>query len=273
MFRLSAGHISFIFHEQTSMENEQRMSDPEAGFPAETFNQNIQNNACTMCEIPITSEHCAASLSLADASITKKDSNDSTETSQDLMEMIDIVENHPRRLSRRSLLWICLLLTVVVVLLIAIGVSARRNAPAPRPEYSAVVEYLLSHNISSYEELTTDDDSDDDSPHSRAARWLAESDPARLPVPVTKDYLYVTRYVMALNYFAMGGDQWTMKVNFMTESHVCDWNGAKNAFGGKGVEVGGLSCDENGLPRILDLGELQLKIVFICFPTNQSGLN
>ncbi len=238
------------------MENELLVvmdDDPEEGVQTGYAYQTTKTNEFTkMCEIPIKSEHCAASLSLADANITEKRSNDNTETATDHFESAAISE-HPPSSSRRSFrCWgIYFLSTFTVILLsVIIGISARRDAVLPRPEYSSVVEYLNSHNISSYEELTTVG-----SPQHLAAQWLAESDPARLPVPDTEDYLYVTRYVMALNYFALDGEGWTMDVNFLTAEHVCDWNGVKIAFGSKGFEAGGLSCDENRIPDVLDLGK------------------
>lgn len=220
-------------------------------------NPEAETNEVVMCEVPIRSEHCAASLSLADAYVVKKDTSDSAEIAIDHGNEISNISAIPSGLPRRSYLcWgICLLLTSIALLLSVIGASARKNEMTimPRPEHNDVIKYLHSHNISSHEELTTVD-----SPRNLAARWLAESDPAQLPIPVTYDYLYVARYVMVLNYFALNGDGWTMNVNFMTDKHVCDWNGMKNAFGRKGVESGGLSCDENRIPGVLDLGKFSV---------------
>lgn len=234
------------------MTNEQLvMIDLEEGTPVD-FNPNAEPNEVVPCEVPIQSDHCAASLSLADAYRFEEDSNGSTVMVANHVEKVG--STSVVRLPRRSYFcWgICLSLTSIAVLLSAIGAIAggKSTTHVPRPRINDVIEYLKTHNISSHEELAAFD-----SPQNLAARWLAESDLAQLSIPVAYDYLYVTRYVMVLNYFALNGEAWTTKVNFMTDKHVCDWNDEKNAFGSKGTETGGLLCDENHMPVVLDLGE------------------
>ena len=36
--------------------------------------------------------------------------------------------------------------------------------------------------------------------------------------------MYMVRYVMAVNYFALGGIQWDAHLQFLMENDVCDWN-------------------------------------------------
>lgn len=64
----------------------------------------------------------------------------------------------------------------------------------------------------------------------QAVEWLALYDPANLPLPATgrddfgDGYRYVVRYVMAVNYFALVGNLWPQKFNFMSDLDVCEWN-------------------------------------------------
>ncbi|GAX18147.1 hypothetical protein FisN_25Hu129 [Fistulifera solaris] len=237
------------------MDNEQLvMIDLEKGTPSDS-DPITEAHPADQSDIPIKSENCAASLSLADAHLVTKDGNiASAETTFNHLGQKSDRAAVPRALSRRSsLCWgICLLTTSVAILLSILGTIAREDfaTPIAHPELNDVIDYLLSHNISSHKDLTSEK-----SPRHLAARWLVETDPAELPLPLHYDYLYVTRYVMALNYFALNGDDWTVKVNFMTGKHVCHWNDAKHAYGSKGVETGGLLCGDSGMPEVLDLGK------------------
>jgi hypothetical protein len=244
------------------MVNEQLvMIDLENGNLSDS-NPIIEAHTADRSDLPIKSEHCAASLSLADAHLVTKNRIASSETNSDRLGQKNDVSAVPRALARRSsLCWgVCLLTTSIAILLSILGTIAREDAATQiaHPELNDVIEYLLAHNISSHKDLTSEKSS-----RHLAARWLVETDPAELPLPVHYDFLYVTRYVMALNYFALNGDDWTVKVNFMTGKHVCHWNDAKHAYGSKGVETGGLLCDEKGMPEVLDLGKFRR--VWHCF--------
>lgn len=98
--------------------------------------------------------------------------------------------------------------------------AARR----PRPARQDVIQYLLDNGVSSQQDLQSDG-----SPQNLAASWLAEEDPANVVIPTfnvtTVDgYLYMTRYIMALNYFAMDGENWLDSMNFLSGDDVCYWN-------------------------------------------------
>ena len=108
------------------------------------------------------------------------------------------------------------------------------NESAPRTtDFDSVVDFLVKHEISDFEDLQ-----DNNSAQYHAALWLAEDDPQKLAVPTdtkrhdTEGYLFVARYVMALNYYAMGGEGWVDQLNFLSGEDICEWN---NAFLKAGV--------------------------------------
>lgn len=65
---------------------------------------------------------------------------------------------------------------------------------------------------------------DTESPQGKALEWLAHEDERQ--VDPTEDPLsLVQRYALAQLYFATGGPtHWRDKMNFLNESHECDWN-------------------------------------------------
>lgn len=132
-----------------------------------------------------------------------------------------------------------------------------KTAAPTAPPLEDIAAYLTTHGASSLTELMTPN-----TPQNLALHWLAVGDPAPEAVPDVgisepEGYLYVVRYVMAVHYFSLNGDDWTKTTGFLTGNHVCDWNGYSFSFDNSGgIENGGLSCDaESKMPNILDLGE------------------
>jgi Leucine-rich repeat (LRR) protein len=97
------------------------------------------------------------------------------------------------------------------------------------------------------------------SPQNRAAAWLSREDRANLKVPdanadASTKYSYLTRYVMAVNYYALDGpNQWTNKLGFLTPRSVCTWQGQVQYS--EGITEGGVFCpNDRGDPTDLRLG-------------------
>lgn len=145
------------------------------------------------------------------------------------------------------------------------------SPPKPGRKHSAVhvTLFLLQNRVSSSETLTTIH-----SPQYLATQWMADDDQANLALPTSRDdehyYHYIFRYVMAVNYFAMGrvgdttsdnnnnndtiavGDQWLYDLNWFSRKHVCFWNG--HIVAGHGFRKTGVLCDnDEGWPTELRL--------------------
>lgn len=128
---------------------------------------------------------------------------------------------------------IALFFLVLVVVLPVTIVTVRKNnsssssssASAVRQSsVDAVTAYMVAQKVSDPSTFQ-----DTQSAQYKAAQWLAETDGANLPVPTTsiaadsKAYRYMFRYVMALNYYALGGPAWTRQMNFLSDLDVCLW--------------------------------------------------
>jgi hypothetical protein len=139
---------------------------------------------------------------------------------------------------KKRYLWTILIALPLVVLLIivpAVVVSNNKKSSSsdksnveaqsrPRPAYDDVVNFIVTNQISS--ESAFDDSA---SPQSQAATWLSQTDGANLPVPDSDllkydAYMYMVRYVMAVNYYSLGGPNWKVQHNWLTNMDVCDWN-------------------------------------------------
>ena len=103
-------------------------------------------------------------------------------------------------------------------------------------------------------------------PQHRAVAWLAREDKANLKVPTKKDdaakiYRYLVRYVMAVNFYALGGPDrpWRNKLNFLAPTSVCTWQGPV-IYGTKFTTVGVFCDDKNsGIPTTLELFSNNMK--------------
>ena len=98
-----------------------------------------------------------------------------------------------------------------------------------------------------------------DSPQTKAAEWLAEVDPANLAVPTnpitsTIGYNYMFRYVMAVNYYALGGEDWFDDMNFLSGFDICDWHSIETDQQKDRI---GVYCDNDDVPRDLYFGTLR----------------
>jgi len=135
----------------------------------------------------------------------------------------------PRRDHRKRNRWALaigsFLLIFIVILVVALTVSKNSSSSSLRAaDFETVAEFLTKEGISDAGLLLNKG-----TPQNRAALWLAEDDPRNLAVPDvskrnTEGYRYVARYIMALNYFALDGENWFSKLNFLSGDDICDWN-------------------------------------------------
>lgn len=58
----------------------------------------------------------------------------------------------------------------------------------------------------------------------------------QLPVPTTADGTYTERYVLAVFFFALGGQSWQHQINFLNGDHICTWFQEFKRSGANGEE-------------------------------------
>ncbi|KAG7349633.1 RHS repeat-associated core domain containing protein [Nitzschia inconspicua] len=87
-----------------------------------------------------------------------------------------------------------------------------------------VLEFLEANWISNAADLK-----DGKSPQFKAARWIAVDDKLELGIPRLspsendESYAFVSRYVMAVLYYATNGHSWKHDLSFLSEKKTCDW--------------------------------------------------
>ena len=132
--------------------------------------------------------------------------------------------------SHRRMITVFVVMALIVLLVIVPAAVVSRNNQnadsANSPYYDDIVNFLVDNQVSSVPDMN-----DPNSPQARAIEWLTEQDPANVPVPIASSidgsyeaYMYMVRYVMAVNYFALGGTNWTNDLQFLMLDDVCDWN-------------------------------------------------
>ncbi|VEU36171.1 unnamed protein product [Pseudo-nitzschia multistriata] len=107
------------------------------------------------------------------------------------------------------------------------------DAPVQLPESpiqysSAIEEEILMISGDSIYNMST--------PQYAAYDWLLTKDPANLDLGSSIE-LESQRFIAALFYFAMNGNDWIDQYGFLDESHVCDWNN------GPSSDPVGIACD------------------------------
>jgi hypothetical protein len=73
-----------------------------------------------------------------------------------------------------------------------------------------------------------------------AYQWLRHSDPAKLDLDGLSDQELIQRYVSALFYFSLDGENWIDQYGFLGEANVCEWND------GSTRTTMGIVCDQPG---------------------------
>jgi hypothetical protein len=125
--------------------------------------------------------------------------------------------------------------------------------------FATIAEYLLLYNVSSETNLFEDALSF----QHRTVLWLAYKDPMDLSVPdfgpeSHDGYMFVFRYVMALNYLSLGGVGWISRMNFITNLPVCQWLSYS-----KDMTKSGVMCESSPampmsfMPESLYIGKVQ----------------
>ena len=70
------------------------------------------------------------------------------------------------------------------------------------------------------------------SPQDRALKWIMNEDALNLPTPTTTEEKarLIQRYILAVLYYATGGEQWKNQYSFLSQKHECLWNQPNDGF-------------------------------------------
>jgi hypothetical protein len=196
----------------------------------------------TLSEVPIDSPDASASL-------PPPDQYDRPPSGRNLFD-----DSPPKR--SRKYLWLAVagagLLALVLGLSIGLtgsaGGSSGSGATAPaaprKASIDAAVSYFEINNVSSAEDMRSEA-----TPQGKAIKWLAELDDRNLPVPTGHaistpvGYHYLTRYALAVVYFAMNGENWYIKSKWLSGDDFCSWSSILRGSDGDSFVVG-VECEE-----------------------------
>lgn len=174
-------------------------------------------------------------------------------------------------LSHRNKTWLCfgIFFVVLLVCMVGLGVGlSNRNGARGNNNGTDTYRKVSVEDLATYLERNGVTASatifDYGTPQAQAAQWIANADPRNLalpsqPVSTQQGYHYVTRYVLAVLYFALGGDRsWRVSFNFLSADDLCQWRDIWiSRSTGALLPVGSL-CDSTGLIHSLYLGTLLL---------------
>jgi hypothetical protein len=158
----------------------------------------------------------------------------------------------PNKSSRK---WkICLAATFFLSIIGIIGIwAAIKNKSGEQVQYNdrleKVIQFLFDNKISNLPSLRIPN-----TPARLAAEFIADGDAYNMPLTDETSKRFVERYVLAYMYYAMGGPQWTYKLNFLSAKDHCDWFTRFETTSG-GILREGVLCDNEGRVDKLMLGK------------------
>jgi len=95
------------------------------------------------------------------------------------------------------------------------------------------------------------------SPQQLASAWILNDDGLQLPVPLSLDDAgaskFVSRYALAVLFYACNGSMWADNFNFLSGIDVCEWNTPYNDVLANKKYYRGVSCDDNNEPRVIEM--------------------
>jgi hypothetical protein len=112
------------------------------------------------------------------------------------------------------------------------------TAPPPSTPPTPALPTRTSYLNESLSPIFGDLVSDPSTSQFAALSWLAESDPANLPLESTPLSVFQDRFILATLYFSTNGESWTNQYNFLSAAGICDWNIRTLD------RTNGVSCDE-----------------------------
>lgn len=176
----------------------------------------------------------------------------------DIQHAVPRDEEAERNASRRNIMRFAgVALMVVVITSIVLGVTLGKNSnnasdtpsypfPSPTTQDFALLENLIA-SISLDGGAALEDV---ESPQSRALQWLVSNK----QLAEYQDWKRIQRYVLAVIYYSLDGDNWFESTGWMSDEDECSWF--------TNVDINNAVCDENGSYRAISLVRNSLEGTF-----------
>jgi hypothetical protein len=137
--------------------------------------------------------------------------------------------------------WYCAIFSLFVVFIVIVSLSA--SAVASSKNSYSVVDCLTEHGVSDPDLMTTEG-----TIQYHAVQWMIHTDRTKVPHPSSSEhekYRFISRYVMALFYYAMDGPNWFVPLKWMSKKDICEWQEPNR------IDIPGIYCLEDLIPYYL----------------------
>jgi hypothetical protein len=196
------------------------------------------------------------------------DNGNSLPSAEEVRNTVHMTKGSKSGLSFNAIMTMTVVACVIIATSLGLGVGVSNKNKAESINQSSlkgsnnnlrkadiedVLNYLVVAGVSSETDLKTYN-----TPQNIALAWLALEDEANyavpdVPITVEEGYRYVTRYVLAVIYYSLGGENWNVQAGFGTIANICSWNQVN--FDGTSFYRQGVQCDSRtGLIFALNLG-------------------
>jgi len=139
------------------------------------------------------------------------------------------------------------LLSFLIIVIMSMSIAISQNSASSKgSDREKEVVNFLSDNFADRTALE-----EKDTPQKRAAKWIADEDDFKMPLPASTNYedayKFVQRYALAVMYFAWSGEEkWIFNYQFLSNQNECDWNYKyKNGDDADEFDLG-VKCNEDG---------------------------
>lgn len=148
-----------------------------------------------------------------------------------------------RKCQRIGVLVAMVAIMLAFVIAVIRGLEERIVTPSMSERMSATVNLLSEKGISDQKDLLKES-----TPQYKAAYWMANTDAEPLSVPSSSDdqnvFRFVQRYVLAVLYHSLNGNNWINGLGFLSGVHECSWYEEVPDENGDLFAVG-VTCNEN----------------------------
>jgi hypothetical protein len=175
-----------------------------------------------------------------------------------------------------------LMISIITVITVLVGSSNSDSGNTNGRQRNFDIQELIDYVTANYDiEFYPSIDSPN-SPQYLAAKWLSQEDGLNLKLPSPIDptssasdtdtdtvnlykYQFLARFVMAINYFSLGGPTWKNQLKFLSDEDICSWIGYVSTGSlDQDVDLAGVFCDvETGLPSDLSLCKYYYRFGFL----------
>jgi len=133
---------------------------------------------------------------------------------------MDFDEEHGKLRKRRWIIGVCVAIFVGVIVALVLGVMlGTRDSPVPAEPTESPTFTALKGMVESVWPHSGETLSDSSSPPYKALTWLANN----MNLEAYVEWKRIQRYVLAVFYYSMNGDNWTIQGYWMSDDDECTW--------------------------------------------------